>query len=87
MAISKDSANVHSGGLHWAAVGGREKREQLEKSKRKESLKLQLHRKTMRPMEVESRKEMTGRMMMREEKGERKLEDLDLKGIFKFSLT
>lgn len=69
---------LHSGGLHWAAVGGREKREQLEKTKRKESRKLRLHRQTIRPMEVESRKAMTGRMMMGEQKEERKLGDLDL---------
>ena len=35
----------------WAAVGWREEREQLEKTKRKESRKPQLHRQTMRPME------------------------------------
>ena len=41
----------------------------------------------MRSMEVKSRKAMAGRMMKREEKGERKLEDLDLEEIFKFSST
>lgn len=61
------------------------KREQLERTKRKESQKLQLHKQTMRPMEVESRKAMTGRMMMREEKGEKKVRRFGLEEIFKFS--
>lgn len=61
------------------------KQEQLERMKRKESQKLQLHKQTMRPMEVESRKAMTGRMMMREEKGEKKVRRFGLEEIFKFS--
>ena len=48
----------------------------------KESRKLQLHRQTMRPMEVEGRKAMTGRMMMRVEKREREIRIFGLRRNF-----
>lgn len=46
-----------------------------------------MYRKTIRPMRVKSKKAMTKKIIMIKEKKEKKLEDLGLEKIFKFSLT